>query len=88
MPGGLTSEGKDNDYSFIIGTVKSFRNVSPNFGSHKLPFVLAKVDTALGAVPVAMGQDVFDLKELNVGCVIAMNTVVKADIASSEAFNR
>ena len=69
----MSDQENDNDYSFVIGKVESFRDVSPNFGDHKIPFVLAMVDTALGVVPVAMGRNVFDLKELKVGCVIAMN---------------
>ena len=89
MPGGLMSDKEnDNDYSFIIGKVESFRDVSPNFGDYKIPFVLAMVDTALGVVPVAMGRDVFDLKELKVGCVIAMNAVVKADVAAPGVYSR
>ena len=54
----------------------------------KLPFVLAKVDTAAGVVPVAMGRDVFDLSNLTVGCIVAMDTVVKADVAAPGAFDR
>ena len=46
------------------------------------------VDTALGVVPVAMGRDVFDLKKLKVGCVIAMNAVVKADVAAPGVYSR
>ena len=90
MPGGMMSNKKNDDgnYSFIVGTVKSFRDVSPDFGDNRLPFVLVKVDTAVGVVPVAMGRDVFDLKKLSVGCVVAMNTVVKADVAPAGAFNR
>lgn len=90
MPGGLMSHKKDDDghYSFIIGTVKSFRDVFPDLGENKLPFVLAKVDTAVGVVPVAMGRDVFDLKKLSVGCVIAMNAVVKADVAVPGAYSK
>lgn len=89
MPGGLMSDKEnDNDYSFIIGKVESFRDVSPNCGDHKIPFVLAMVDTALGVVPVAMGRDVFDLTELKVGCVVAMNAVVKADVAAPGVYSR
>ncbi len=90
MPGGMMSDRKDDDgnYSFIIGKVKSFRDVSPDFGDNKFPFVLMKVDTTVGVVPVAMGKDVFDLKKLSVGCIIAMNTVVKADIAAPGTFKR
>ncbi|MBQ3216741.1 MAG: hypothetical protein IJB35_02875, partial [Oscillospiraceae bacterium] len=56
------------------------------FGEAALPFVLAKVDTALGAIPVAMGREVFDLKELKAGCIVAMNADIKADLARDEDF--
>ena len=83
MPGGMVSGDKEEDehYSYIIGKVVSFRNAVFKFGENRLPFVLAKVDTALGEVPVAVGPEVFDLKELKNGCVIAMYADVKADLA-------
>ena len=89
MPGGMF-DGKDGDdsYSFVIGKVHSFADVTVDFGPNKLPFVLAKVDTAAGVVPVAMGRDVFDLSNLTVGCIVAMDTVVKADVAAPGAFDR
>ena len=88
MPGGLMNENKkaDDSYSFVIGKVKSFRDVAIEFGESNLPFVLAKVDTALGVVPVVMGRDVFELSKLRNNCIIAMNTVVKVDIATANAY--
>jgi len=88
MPGGIADEKKkrDESYSFVVGTVLSYRDVELTFGEAALPFVLAKVDTALGAIPVAMGREVFDLKELKVGCIVAMNADIKADLARDEDF--
>ena len=89
MPGGLLNKNKktDDSYSFMVGRVKTFRDVAIEFGENRLPFVLAEVDTALGLVPVAMGREVFDLSALKTDCIVVMNTVVKADIASSNVYS-
>ena len=88
MPGGMMNAKteKDGSYSFVIGKVKSFRDVMLDFDGDRLPFVLAKVDTAAGVVPVAMGRDVFDLSKLTIGCIVAMDTVVKVDVAKPGVF--
>lgn len=87
MPGGLFSDKKsDESYSFLVGTVLSYRDVEVAFGETVYPFVLAQVDTALGVVPVAMGREVFDLKDLREGCIVAMNADVKADVAKDTDF--
>ena len=88
MPGGLFNDKKkmDESYSFVVGTVVAYRDVEIAFGETVLPFVLAQVDTALGVIPVSMGRDVFDLEKLEVGCVVAMNADIKADVARDEDF--
>lgn len=90
MPGGITNPNKkeDESYSFVVGRVKSFNDVAIQFGEYRLSFVLAKVDTALGLVPVAMGRDVFDLSKLKVGCIVAMNADVKVDVSEPSVFKR
>ncbi len=87
MPGGLFNEHKSEEehYSFLIGRVRSYREVQLRFGNLEFPFVLAQVETALGTVPVAMGREVFDLKDLKEGCIIAMNADVKLDIADKDS---
>lgn len=88
MPGGVLNSNKrhDESYSFVIGRVVSFRNVEVSFGETVLLFVLSQVDTALGVIPVPMSRDVFDLENLEVGCIVAMNTDIKADVARNEDF--
>lgn len=88
MPGGLLNAEKKSDerYSFVIGKAISYRDVEIAFGETIYPFVLAQVDTALGVIPVSMGRDVFDLENLQVGCIIAMNADIKADLAKDEDF--
>lgn len=88
MPGGLFKDKKKNgeSYSFLIGKVISYRDVEIAFGETVYPFVLAQVDTALGVIPVSMGREVFDLEELQVGCIVAMNADIKADMAKDEDF--
>ena len=90
MPGGLFDPEKkeDESYSFIIGKVVSYRDVEIAFGETVLPFVLAQVETGLGIIPVSMGREVFDLSELEIGCIIAMNADIKADVANPEAFSQ
>ena len=58
------------------------------FGETVLSFVLAQVETGLGIIPASMGREVFDLAELKIGCVIAMNADIKADVAKPEAFSQ
>lgn len=88
MPGGMTNPNKrsDESYSFVVGRVVSFKDVEVAFGKNVLPFVLAWVDSALGVIPVPMGRDVFDLKNLKVGCIIAMNADIKVDVAKEDDF--
>ena len=88
MPGGMFNAKKKSDesYSFVIGTVKSYRDVEIAFGETVYPFVLAQLDTALGVIPVSMGRDVFDIEKIQEGCIIAMNADIKADFAKDEDF--
>jgi len=86
MPGGLCDlqRKKTESYSFLVGKVESYRDMKVIFGDVVLPFVFAKVDTALGVIPVAMGKEVFDLEDLKVGCIVAMKADIKADMLSWE----
>lgn len=88
MPGGMTNPNKrsDESYSFVVGKVVSFRDVEVAFGKTVLPFVLARVDTALGIIPVPMGREVFDLEGLEEGCIVAMKADIKADVAKDDNF--
>ena len=88
MPGGMFYDKKKSDesYSFVVGKVVSYRDVEIAFGETVYPFVLAMIDTALGVIPVSMGREVFDLESLKVGCIVAMNVDIKADLAKDENF--
>lgn len=88
MPGGMFNDKKKSDesYSFVVGKVVSYRDVEIAFGETVYPFVLAMIDTALGVIPVSMGREVFDLESLKVGCIVAMNADIKADLARDENF--
>lgn len=68
-------------FSFLVGTVKSVRDVSVNFGERTLEFAIAMLDTALGSLPTAMGWEVFDLTGLAPGKAISMYADIKADFA-------
>ena len=88
MPGGMhnPNKGGDESYSFVVGRVVAYRDVEVAFGKMVLPFVLSQVDTALGVIPISMSRDVFDLDKLEVGCIVAMNADIKADVAKDENF--
>lgn len=90
MPGGMLNSNKkdDENYSFLIGKVETYLDVTIQFGEFRLPFVLAQVDTALGIVPIAMGREVFDLTNLKEGCIVSMNAYVKADLSKPEHFTK
>ena len=90
MSGGLFGDKKQENesYSFVIGKVVSYRDVEIAFGETAYSFVLAQMDTALGVIPVAMGREVFDLRDLQEGCIIAMNADIKADLATDKDFMR
>ncbi len=83
MPSGIMNSTADNveSYSFVVGTLLSYRNVVAQFGDINVSFIIATVHTAIGDVPVALSRENFDLSQLREGCIIAMNADVKADIA-------
>lgn len=89
MSGRMFSDDTKNggNYSFVLGDIVDFKDVEVTLGEMVLSFVLAKVDTSLGVIPVGMSRDVFDLEQLKVGSVIAMNTYIKVDLAKDEDFS-
>ena len=82
----LSSKNDDETFSFVIGKVESYKDVTVNFGKINLDFVIAQVDTAFGNIPVAMGRDVFDIEKLIPGMIVAMNAYIKADLSNPEDF--
>lgn len=74
------------DLSFLTGTVESVRDVKVVKGEMDLQFALATVKTVLGAVPVAMSRDVFDIDGIAPGKALAMKAHISADLASDEVF--
>ena len=77
----MVKDSENEVYSFLIGKIKSFRDVEIRFDRHSIPFVIAQIDTALGLLPTAMGRDVFDLTKLAPGTIIAMYADIKVDFA-------
>ncbi len=78
-PGGVIGDETGETYSFIVGDIIDFRDVTINMGEVDLSFVLTHIDTALGTIPVPMGREVFDLSKLNKGVYVAMKADVKAE---------
>lgn len=77
MPGGGSEENES--YTFLLGTVVSFRRVSWRIEDKEIAFEIALLDTALGIIPVAMSRDVFNLSKLSVGKIVTMKADIKAD---------
>lgn len=72
---------KGEIFSFLLGKVISFRDVHVQLGEITLNFVIAQLQTALGALPTVMNRDEFDLRYLSVGKLIAMKAAIKVDFA-------
>lgn len=89
MPGTVMKEKqkKGESYTFLIGTVSSFQDVTWRLGNEDLDFALVWLDTALGCIPAAMGREVFDLSDLAVGKVVGMNADIKVDLSKPEVFH-
>lgn len=85
-PGNMIMKDGEDGEAFVVGTVESCRDVKVNMGKTNLSFVLAQVKTALGAVPVAMSRDVFQIEGIRPGKILAMLGFVKADLAKPEMF--
>lgn len=80
-PGSLIQWRDDNGeiFSFVVGIVKSVREVSVFLGERTVAFVIIQLNSALGLLPVAAGREVFDLGGLAPGCAITMYADIKAD---------
>jgi hypothetical protein len=86
-PGGIFAKGNRGEvFSFILGTVESFREARLSFGETQVDFVIAQVETALGTIPVPMSREVFDLGDLAPGKLIAMYADIKADLSKPSDF--
>lgn len=71
--------GRQEACSFIIGTVKTFREVNAIIGEEEADFIIVQLDTAIGTIPVAVSREVFDLEKLYAGKIIVMFADIKID---------
>ena len=85
-PGGVFGAKGNALYSFMVGTVKSFKEHSIRLGKQTFDVVIAQLDTAVGNLPTMMGKEVFDLANLKENCVVGMNADIKADLANYSAW--
>ena len=86
-PGGIFAKGNRGEvFSFVLGTVESFREAQLVFGETQVDFVIAQIETALGTVPAPMSREVFDLEALAPGKLIAMYADIKADLSKPSDF--
>ena len=82
MTGGVLGDEKDDtNYSFMLGTVVSFQDVTWKLGEYTLDFIIARARTAAGVMPVVLSRDYFDLEKLKAGSILAMNADIKALMA-------
>ena len=83
MPGSAQRMMKEDDeiFSFLLGKVDSWKEIRWKIGDRELEFVIIRLDTALGTIPVAAGREVFDLSGLAKGAIIAMSADIKADLS-------
>ena len=86
MPGNTFNGGEGDTYTFLLGTVKGYRDVIWTLGDRKLIFLIVWLDTALGVIPAAMSPEVFDLSSLKEGALIAMDADIKADLYDPDVF--
>lgn len=80
-PGGAVNPDvkEDETFSFVIGTVRSHRDVSIRSNTGTIRFSILWLDTALGLLPTAASPSVFNLSGLAVGKAVAMCADIKAD---------
>ena len=69
----------DETFSFVIGAVKSFRDVSIQLNHSTAGFTIILLETALGLLPTAASREIFDIKNLHTGKIVAMCADIKAD---------
>ena len=87
MPGGTFGEKDDDEhFSYLLGTVLSWREVRWTIGDNAFDFLVVWLDTGLGKIPAAMSRDVFDLSQLKEGAIIAMSADIKADLSAPGDF--
>ncbi len=81
-PGGaLNSKENANvaPWSFVVGEVEDFSDVIIAFGEKEHEAYIIYLNTAIGILPTLAGKDVFDMKGLSKGKIIAMNAYIKAN---------
>ena len=74
------------DYNKVFGTVVSMKDVELQMDPLTLNFVLAKVRTGFGIVPVAMSRELFDLENLAPGCALDIEGRIVADLGDPNMF--
>lgn len=81
MPGGSLAGDKDEEnYTFMLGKVRSERDITWNIGKTICRFRIVELETAAGLIPVMMSEDYFDLEKLKEGAIVAMNADLKANL--------
>ncbi len=78
-PGDACGAKDGETFTFLIGTLVSYKFVRIDIVENIVDFVLAEVSTAIGTIPCAIRKSAFDIKELSPGKVLLMKADIKAD---------
>lgn len=65
--------------SFVIGQVRSIKDVEADIAGNLIPFKIVQLDTGIGTMPVAITEKNFHLDKLKKGAFMVMVTDIKAD---------
>lgn len=75
----LAQQDTSETFSFVVGVVKTIKNVVAKICDINIPFAIVQLETALGNLPVAIGREVFDIEGISPGKTIVMKADIKAD---------
>lgn len=84
-PGNIyRKNGDDDPWSFIVGEIISFREITLSFGPVRRDAYLVTLRSALGELPTLVGKEVFDTRAIGVGKIIGMNAHIKANFIENK----
>ena len=86
-PGGFFSDKENDDkvpYSFVVGVVESFSDVTISFGESEHEAYIIYLNTAIGTLPTLAGKEMFDMRKLSKGKIVGMNAYIKANFVKDK----
>lgn len=86
-PSGAFGGKTNNDeapWSFVVGVVEAFSDVTIALGEHKHEAYIVYLNTAIGILPTLVGKEMFDTQKLSKGKIIGMNAYIKANFIKNK----